>query len=514
MATMDTISAALKLADAKKSSLRKAFDDLQAVAPSLSSFNLSWSDIDAHFTQIQTHLLQRFKQLETLAAQLPLKSSAVDPSPSSAPPAKITSAVAPGARPELKALCGAMNGVGLMKFLCEHRQERHSIRSEIPEALRCASDPAALVLDTMGGFYPPYSRGDKDPELYTTRMNCILLLEELVTMKLEIGPEVREKAKELAAEWKGKVTRGGENPLEALGFLNLLMTYGLGSEFDVEEFLEFFVITSRYGRAVQLCRVLLTMEKMPNLIEKLISYGKQLLAVKFIFEFQLTDKFPPVPILISYLIDTKKVARKVCKDGNNSLQSLNEATAKQTFALKQVIKCIEDHNLESKYSKEKLERRLEKLEKQKARRNRPKVAAAIKLQQQQPKSQQRNGNKHPWTTAPAVPKNLSGANSTAPHFQQPQLQSAGLLPNRPAPYLTPSAGPYGLVGSAPSAAPYASSSAGLHGFAGTSMGLLGNLSPTRSHLYSSGSHVPSGYYDMPPAYGGYGSQYHPSYYPQ
>lgn len=59
-----------------------------------------------------------------------------------------------------------------------------------------------------------------------------------------------------------------------------------------------------------------------DLIQKLVSKGKHLLAVKFISEFGLTDKFPPVPILKSYVKESKKLAKKVCKDGNNSRQSM------------------------------------------------------------------------------------------------------------------------------------------------------------------------------------------------
>lgn len=59
-----------------------------------------------------------------------------------------------------------------------------------------------------------------------------------------------------------------------------------------------------------------------DLIHKLIGRGKQLLAVKFVFEFQLTDKFPPVPLLKSYLKESKNLAKKVCREGKHSLKSL------------------------------------------------------------------------------------------------------------------------------------------------------------------------------------------------
>lgn len=58
-----------------------------------------------------------------------------------------------------------------------------------------------------------------------------------------------------------------------------------------------------------------------DLIQKLIDNGKQLLAVKYIFAFDLIDKYPPVPLLKTYLDESKQMAKKVCKDGKNSLRS-------------------------------------------------------------------------------------------------------------------------------------------------------------------------------------------------
>ena len=58
-----------------------------------------------------------------------------------------------------------------------------------------------------------------------------------------------------------------------------------------------------------------------DLVNKLIRKGKQLLAIRFIFEFGLADKFPPVPLLKTYVKESKKTAKKVCKEGKYSLKS-------------------------------------------------------------------------------------------------------------------------------------------------------------------------------------------------
>ncbi|MCI28970.1 frigida-like protein 4a-like [Trifolium medium] len=54
------------------------------------------------------------------------------------------------------------------------------------------------------------------------------------------------------------------------------------------------------------------------MIEELISKGQQLDAVHFTFEVGLVDKFPPVPLLKSFLKDAKKVATSILEDPNNA----------------------------------------------------------------------------------------------------------------------------------------------------------------------------------------------------
>ncbi|KAB2606070.1 FRIGIDA-like protein 2 [Pyrus ussuriensis x Pyrus communis] len=572
--TAETISAAMELINTKKQNLKKAFDELQSHSAVLSSFNLSWSDLDSHFTSIQSSLTQKFHLLQSLQSQSSTNPSSPscqipkDPSPSSNLPTQVakdpslpslgstqmaedpkssfqmpkdlpcssilstqigkdpSSSSNPSSqnvvetdincevdvvppRPELVAFCERMDAMGLRNYMNESVNNRNTIRGELLGAIRCAKDPAAMVLNAMEGFYCVNGRnkGDKDQQLFGVRRSAVLLLEVLMGISPNVGSEVRERAKKLALEWKGKLSMDGENPFEALGFLHLVAAYGLQAEFKMDELVDHFVIVARYRQAVELCRKIGLGDKLADLIQKLVSKGKHLLAVKFISEFGLTDKFPPVPILKSYVKESKKLAKKVCKDGNNSRQSMNEATAKESGALKSVIKVIEDLKLESEYPPTFLQKRLEQLEKEKADRKRNAVAPAAKplqLRQQQKQQtakepakkpkQQLYGNKRPRMTAP----DGSAAVSI-------NVNDAGLLRA------------YSLSGIAPAppAAAYAGSSAGLYGFSGGQMGFPGHPAPTSTHLSLSELYVPSGYYNRPTTYGGYGPppEYHPSYYP-
>ena len=257
--TLETISVALQQIDSKKSDLKNAFDDLQSQSSSLlSSFSLSWSDLDSYFTSLQTSLTEKFRVLQTLESQStarpgdvpePLAQAAAEPVADGEP-----EPVPPPPRPELVAFCEKMDGIGLRKYVSETSKERNAVRAELPSALRRAPDPAAMVLDSMEAFYgEKYGRkGDKDVEFNGLRRSCVLLLEQLMAVRPIIRGDVRERAKVLAMEWKGKIGRDEENQLESLGFLHLVAAYGLVSEFSSDEIVDNFVVIARHRQAIEL----------------------------------------------------------------------------------------------------------------------------------------------------------------------------------------------------------------------------------------------------------------------
>ena len=144
--------------------------------------------------------------------------------------------------------------------MIDRPDSRFVIKAELPDALRHAPDAPTMVVDAMAGFYAPDSKknkkGDKDVELCAIRRNCVVLLESLMRLGVEIGGEVREKAKKIAMDWKRNMSVNGDNPLEVLGFLHLLATYGLADCFSVEDLVDFTVVIARFHQSVDLCRVL------------------------------------------------------------------------------------------------------------------------------------------------------------------------------------------------------------------------------------------------------------------
>lgn len=108
-------------------------------------------------------------------------------------------------------------------------------------------------------------------------------------------------------------------------------------------------------------------DEMDDIIEELIAKGQQLDAVNFAYEAGLQDKYPPVPLLKSYLDESVKSSSFVA----DNQQTGNNAGRKEQAALRAAIKCIEDHNLSSEFPLKDLHSRLETLEKAKIDKKKP-----------------------------------------------------------------------------------------------------------------------------------------------
>ncbi|OMO59245.1 Frigida-like protein [Corchorus olitorius] len=304
--------------------------------------------------------------------------------------------------PELIKLCEEMDSEGLHKFISDNRKNLAALKEEIPWALKAAPSPALLVLESLEGFYIselPNVDGKKDSNLLGLRRTCIMLMECLSfllsnlddnSVSTLISEDVKEQAKSIAEEWKPKldaldIDASNGNSLEAHAFLQLLATFGIASDFNEEELSRLIPMVSRRRQTADLCRSLGLSEKMPGVIEVLVSNGRQIDAVNLAFAFELTEHFSPVPLLKSYLKEARKTYSPV-KPGNASPTAQTEVNERELTALKAVIKCIEEHNLEEQYPADPLQKRVLLLEKAKADKKRATEAA-----KPQPKRPRANG---------------------------------------------------------------------------------------------------------------------------
>lgn len=304
--------------------------------------------------------------------------------------------------PQLIQLCQEMDAEGLHKFVSDNRKNLAAVREEIPIALKTAADPACLILDSLEDFYRvdvPSLDGKKDSTLLGLRRTCIMLMECLCMMLTNtdtgslsdvISEDSKVRARAIAEAWKPKLNdldmdASNGNSLEAHAFLQLLATFGIASDFDQEDIYKLIPTVSRRRQTADLCRSLGVSDKMPGIIDVLISSGRQIDAVNLAFAFELTEQFPPVHLLKSYLKEARRISSPV-KPGNTSPSAQNEVNERELTAHKAVIKCIEEHKLEDQCPLEALQKRVIQLEKAKADKKRVTEAA-----KPQPKRSRANG---------------------------------------------------------------------------------------------------------------------------
>ncbi|GJN10157.1 hypothetical protein PR202_ga28226 [Eleusine coracana subsp. coracana] len=247
-------------------------------------------------------------------------------------------AEAAGLAESLRALCARMDSAAFLGFVVARRKEADALRAEMPPALKLCVDPAKFVMDAVADVFPVDRREAKSPA--DLAWACVLILEAAVPALADPDPKISA-----AGRWcrgpRGSA-RGGWP--------------GSGRR-------------PRSGRAgwKRPSRPTRTpsCSTWPHIIEELIAKRQQLDAVNFAYEAGLQEKFPPVPLLKSYLEDSKKTSSTNSDDSSTRAANQGNVNKKEQSALRAVIKCVEDRKLEAEFPLEDLRKQLEELEKAK-----------------------------------------------------------------------------------------------------------------------------------------------------
>ncbi|KAI5077271.1 hypothetical protein GOP47_0007095 [Adiantum capillus-veneris] len=93
-----------------------------------------------------------------------------------------------------------------------------------------------------------------------------------------------------------------------------------------------------------------------DVVEHLIKDGKEIDAVSFIQEYELAEKFPPVPLLKTYLKSIRKG-----HTGLSTAAEKNELHMKELDAARAILKCLQKYKLED-FPVEGLQKRIVQLE--------------------------------------------------------------------------------------------------------------------------------------------------------
>nr|ABR17986.1 unknown [Picea sitchensis] len=398
MSVASSISAAMDAEASKKERLHKEFLELQLHSSALVNFTVQWKELEDHFNELEKLMQKRFEEFGRKGTENEKeKKSAAENSTgipnktsekksvaekSTGNPNKTSPALKDDVkpRPQLKFLCEKMDGEGLKKFLADSRSDITEIPNEVPAALRCAPDPAKLVLQTLEGFYPAGNGGELCMGRGLQRYACNLLLESLpfVLSPDEVSSEAKKDAQKIAAAWKSKHSVNPEYPTntqEAKAFLQLLASYGISKEFKDDDLCELVLCISPLPKAHEFCHALQITHTIPDIVEKLRSRRKYLDAIYYAYAFGLVEKITPIPLLKAYLEDEKKKSEELVQKGKD-VGAQNTATSREIASLNTIIKFIELHKLESQMSIEDLQKRVGQLQRTMSERKRQ--AKAIK----------------------------------------------------------------------------------------------------------------------------------------
>ena len=166
--------------------------------------------------------------------------------------------------PQQDPKCFSVNVHGeTLRSLLNKQVEYDSIRSKVSDALQSVLDPDKLVLDAITGIYPSNLKGDEGFKLCVSR-NFILLLKQLIGVSPQIKPLVKVEATKFANDWKSRLKKKRDDPLEVLAFLQFLVAYGLASSFYANEVLRLLDTDVWRKKIPDLCRVLGLTDIMPS----------------------------------------------------------------------------------------------------------------------------------------------------------------------------------------------------------------------------------------------------------
>ncbi|XP_002960412.2 FRIGIDA-like protein 3 [Selaginella moellendorffii] len=306
-------------------------------------------------------------------------------------------------RPELKALCETMDGDGLRRFIVEHRKEFASLRHELPGALKCAVDPARMVVVALEAYLPdPSSSTRKASDASASRRACILLLECLQVVLADpvlgvdhpvVPSHVKEVAKDMAEKWRSRMDvqkdAAGGSSLDAQAFLQLLATFGISSEYDEEELCGLISAIARRKKTPALCRAIGLSARIPAIVDKLVEDGKPIEALSMAKEFGIMDRIQPVSLLKNYLKDARRIAHSMLKSGHSPAAAQNDSMMKELSATRSVLKCIEEYNLEADFPSSPLHKRIFQLEK--AKLDKKRTGGSMKGQSKRPRGSNNGG---------------------------------------------------------------------------------------------------------------------------
>lgn len=419
------------------------FDELEAKKTILVKCTNLFTTLSKHFSSLQNSLTVKSQFLDSKLQALESRSKetleslhhreASIPERESAAAARIedqkeaalaelrsTAPPEPDLSASLRSLSRKMDAAALLRFVVSKRKESASLRAEIAAAMAEAVDPPRVVVEAVEEFLK--SKVAKSG-VTDKRWACGLVIQALmVSEPREYSRRIVERAVKVVESWKGLLDGESESgAAEIVMFLQMVVCFGLRSRFD-DDYLRKFVMefASRRDMA-KLAASLQFGDKIIDIIDELIKNGKEIEAVYFASEAGLTERFSPINLLKSYHQNFKKNVTTTSKRGNNNHAVTDDSSTSELNSIKAIIKCVEDHKLESEFDLDNLRKRATHLEKTKAERK--------KISTSGTKPQNKRGSRGSGSSSSRPAKSAKFNNAHSSSFSRrnlaPSRQSSG-----------------------------------------------------------------------------------------
>ncbi|XP_023756544.2 FRIGIDA-like protein 4a [Lactuca sativa] len=296
-----------------------------------------------------------------------------------------------------------MDSKGLMEYLLANRKKYEVLRMETAMASEEAIDLLAFVLEAVEDYLELKISG-KFGGLAPTRCACGILIQAAFPIPSGgepfclshggggVSSKLKERAAMVMEKWKTVLGSGGSVPGyredivasgEAILFLTMVMGFGLKDRFD-DEFLKSLML--EVGNRKDMAKLAMALGfGGKEIIEELVNTGKEVEAVYIASEAGLSDLFPPLTLLKSCYANCQKT---FTKDSPSREEIFNESKI-----TREIIKCIEDHKLESEFRMSTMRKRVAHLERTKAE-MKTATAAATRCSQSPARKRSRSPHHH------------------------------------------------------------------------------------------------------------------------
>ncbi|KFK26467.1 hypothetical protein AALP_AA8G252700 [Arabis alpina] len=212
--------------------------------------------------------------------------------------------------------------------------------NEVSSELPLLEDPGMFVLnsvkDALADCRQRGELGLAEPIVKT----LIPLLEELKRVVSSIGPDLMLDATEVAKEWsKMMATRAPVSPLEALCFLQFIVSYGLVDQIDKGETLRFTLYVAHLKQAPRLFQSLGLSYAIPSFVKQLLNEDQYIQAIRFMLFFNLNNNCSTLELLREQIINLRRSAKE-------KRRFESQAEDRDAGILRDIIELIEDFKLE------------------------------------------------------------------------------------------------------------------------------------------------------------------------